>query len=296
MNLLSIETHIFDNLSKDCSFKIKRIGQEYCSPQKKPEKIKRDYYSLHFVLFGSGTLKNGDDCYKIKAGSAFLLYEGIEYEYYPDPKNPWAYLWIDLYGVHLDELFAQTGFTRSEPVIKIKDMNAFNSLLRDLHESYSHSLYGEMANYGYFFLILDRLLDNYTAFTTKNRSKILNQKLIRDILIFMNNNSALNLTPKEIGKKFNISYSTLMALFKSEVDMAPMEYLTHFRISYACIMLKSENKMSIGEISNMVGYSDQMYFARLFKKIKGMTPTEYSKSDIREDPFDWLKEKNLDFR
>ena len=296
MNLISVKTSALEKLTDNCTFKITRIGQEFCSPQKKPEKIERNYYSLHFVLFGSGTLKEGNEVYKIKGGSAFLLYEGIEYEYYPDPKNPWTYMWVDLHGDNLDEFFNQVGFSRENPVIKINNMNEFNPVLRDLHEAYSHNLYGEMAYYGYFFLIYDRLIDNSLTYPVTAKTKVLNKKLIRDILIYMNNNSRLNLTPREIGKKFNISYGTLMGLFKSEVGMAPMEYLLHFRVSYACILLRSPDRASIGEIASSVGYADQLYFSRIFKKIMGMTPTEYSQLTYADDPYEWLKAKDLDFR
>ena len=294
--MISIRTHAFDGFVDDCVLKITRIGQEFCSPQKKPEKITRDYYSLHFVLFGSGTVKDGDKVYKVKAESAFLLYEGREYEYYPDPKNPWTYVWIDVFGENLDALFRRLGFERENPVIKINKMDEFNHLLRDLHDVYSHNLYGEMAFYGQFFLILDRLMDNNYNYLGTTKTKIINKKLIRDILIYMNNNFTLNLTPREIGKKFNISYGTLMGLFKSEVGMPPMEYLSHFRIANACVMLRSENRAPIGQIANAVGYSDQLYFSRLFKKIKGITPTEYSANETVDDPFGWLKAKDLDFR
>ena len=296
MSFIGVETRSLDKLTADCRLKISRIGQELCNPQKKPEKIKRDYYSLHFVLFGSGILKDGGEVYKVKAGSAFLLYEGREYEYYPDPQNPWTYVWVDVFGENLDPLFAQIGFTRENPIIKINKMNELNPLLRDLNDAYSHNLYGEMAYYGYFFLIYDRLIDNNQAYPVTTKTKVLNKKLIRDILIYMNNNSRLNLTPREIGNRFNISYGTLMGLFKTEVGMGPMEYLSRFRVSNACILLRMPNRSPIGEIANSVGYADQLYFSRLFKKVMGMTPTEYTKAERVDDPYEWLKAKDLDFR
>lgn len=294
--LIEIETRDAGSIPEDCSLRITRIGQEFCSPQKKPEKTTRDYYSLHFVLFGAGILRDGENIYKIKAGSSFLLYEGREYEYYPDPKNPWTYVWVDIRGKNLDSLFERAGFLRDEPVIKLGKMNEFNPILRSLYDSYSYELYGELAYYGYFLLVLDRLIDNNTVFPEQNKAKILNKKLIRNILIFMNNNSKLNLTPKEIGEKFNISYGTLMGLFKSEVGISPMQYLTRFRISNACMLLREKPDMPIGQIALSVGYQDPLYFSRMFKKIRGVSPTEYRERHEGDDPHAWLKERDLDFR
>lgn len=294
--MISIETQDFNKLQENCSFKITRIGQEFCSPQKKPEKSNRAYYSLHFVLFGSGTLRDGDNIYKVNAKSAFLLYGDREYEYYPDPKNPWTYIWVDMWGDNLDLMFSKVGFDRSDPVIKINKMNEFNPILRDMCDAFSYNLYGEMAYYGYFFLVFDRLIDNSHICSGVSKAKILNKKLIRNILIYMNNNYASNITPKEICNKNNISYGTLMGLFRSEVGMAPMEYLAKFRISFACVLLKSEKQLSIGEVANKVGYTDQLYFSRVFKRVKGMSPTDYVKSETTDDPYEWLIESNIDFR
>lgn len=75
-------------------FRIKKVGQEYCSPKKRTENRVRDYYSLHFVMYGSGTLKIGDDPKEnfLSEGTVFLCYAGDKYEYSPDRRNPWSYM------------------------------------------------------------------------------------------------------------------------------------------------------------------------------------------------------------
>ena len=45
-----------------------------------------------------------------------------------------------------------------------------------------------------------------------------------------------------------------------------------------------------------LGYADAKYFARVFKKIKGVSAGEYRKSGGEDDPFAWLKERNIDYR
>lgn len=46
----------------------------------------------------------------------------------------------------------------------------------------------------------------------------------------------------------------------------------------ACKMLRS-SEMYIYEIAQKLGYSDQYYFSRIFKKVVGMSPKEYKNSD-----------------
>lgn len=297
MSYVSFDISNTINISQDCSFAIKKIGQEFCSPHKCAENRTKNYgyYSLHFVMYGQGILRSGDKTYKLSPGFAFLLYKGEEYEYYPDSKNPWSYFWIDLVSEHPEEFFSCLGFSKENPVIKINQMKDLMPILKELYQSYSQRLNGDITYYGYLMLIIDRLLANNSN-SYPIDTNVLSFKRIRDILIYMNNNYRTDLTPKDIGNKFNISYGTLMSTFRSEIDMAPMEYLGRFRISKACEMLREDNDLSIGEIAAIVGYMDQRYFSRLFKKIKGVTPTEYLNSSENDDPFDWLKEKNIDFR
>ena len=60
--------------------------------------------------------------------------------------------------------------------------------------------------------------------------------------------------------------------------MTPIKYLNELRIRNACQMLKNSNK-NITEIAYDVGYSDSNYFSRVFKKVKGVSPSEYKEQN-----------------
>ena len=78
------------------SLKIQKIGQEYCAPRKKHELRQwTDYHSMHFVLYGHGTLIANGEKISLSKGDVFLLFTDEKYEYYPDPIDPWTYIWVD---------------------------------------------------------------------------------------------------------------------------------------------------------------------------------------------------------
>ena len=105
----------------------------------------------------------------------------------------------------------------------------------------------------------------------------------------------MNLTLEQICEDTYVSVKQLLNLFNLFVGMTPINYINRFKISYACKMLK-EDDYKISQIAEMVGIADDKYFARVFKQWKGIAPSEYRESLIDDDPFDWLKEKNIDFR
>ena len=77
-----------------------------------------------------------------------------------------------------------------------------------------------------------------------------------------------------IAAAANLSVSHFSRLFKSEVNDTPINALAKMRCKKAATLLK-ETKLSIGEISSFVGYSDNNYFVKVFKKTYGDTPSEY---------------------
>ena len=64
--------------------------------------------------------------------------------------------------------------------------------------------------------------------------------------------------------------------FKQIVKHTPMQYLLTIRVNNAASLLETTD-YSMAEISAIVGYEDPLYFSRLFRKLKGMSPSDYRK-------------------
>jgi two-component system response regulator YesN len=78
----------------------------------------------------------------------------------------------------------------------------------------------------------------------------------------------------ELSNIFNFNYSYLSTYFNTRMGEGFSEYLNRIRIKQACRYL-TESSYSIAAVSDMVGYADQSYFCRVFKKITGETPSSY---------------------
>ena len=87
------------------------------------------------------------------------------------------------------------------------------------------------------------------------------------------------ITVQDIADYLSINRSYLSRLFKALTGISIQDYLLDYRIRQACILLKSTD-LSIRTIAHSVSYVDALYFSRLFRQKKGMTPSEYRGMEI----------------
>lgn len=102
---------------------------------------------------------------------------------------------------------------------------------------------------------------------------------VKHALKYINANLSLTLSTDEILKHSFVSKSTLTKHFRNEVGMSLHEYVFD-KVMFEAEQLLRENNLSIGEISDKLGFYDQFYFSRCFKARYGISPSEYRKARI----------------
>lgn len=91
---------------------------------------------------------------------------------------------------------------------------------------------------------------------------------------FLQEHFTENITVEQLARMEFLSPSRYRTLFRDAMQQSPQEYIIKLRLEMACTLLNN-TKYSIADTAQSVGYSDPRYFARLFQKHYGMTPTEY---------------------
>lgn len=104
-----------------------------------------------------------------------------------------------------------------------------------------------------------------------------NNDRVQELMNYICEHSSEALDLAEVAKVFNFNYNYLSSYFNLHSEEGFSDYLNKIRIEKACELLKNA-MFSIAEISEKVGYSDQSYFSRVFKKITGRTPSSYRRA------------------
>jgi two-component system response regulator YesN len=91
---------------------------------------------------------------------------------------------------------------------------------------------------------------------------------------FIEINYKKDISLDDVSRVVDVSPYYFSKLFKEETGENFIEYLTRIRIEQAKKLLQNRD-MSIKNVCSDTGYSDPNYFSRIFKKLVGVTPTEY---------------------
>ncbi len=103
---------------------------------------------------------------------------------------------------------------------------------------------------------------------------------IRSAIRYMEEYYMEPITLEEIAGYVGVTPQHFSKMFKKEMGINYIEWLTNYRMDIAKELLM-EGKNAIKEICYQVGYSDPNYFSRIFKKVVGVSPKEYASNTIK---------------
>lgn len=98
--------------------------------------------------------------------------------------------------------------------------------------------------------------------------------IIKRAITYMQEHMAEELNQTKVAKEVGVNTSYLSTLFTKEFGCGFVDYLNTQRIQLACDYMY-DGTMKIYEIAYRVGFKDDKYFSKVFKKIMGKSPSEY---------------------
>lgn len=101
--------------------------------------------------------------------------------------------------------------------------------------------------------------------------------LLPKICEYLENNVDKHLSFSDIQTEFNISASVIKRLFKDNMNCGIMEHFSRLKVDAAKQMIR-ENEYNFTEISEKLAFNTPQYFTTVFRRISGMSPSEYEKS------------------
>lgn len=127
---------------------------------------------------------------------------------------------------------------------------------------------------------INKLADE--AFGTDSQKEFVDESVksshfVREAQEYIAEHYAEDILLSQVAEKIGISGGYLSTLFSQDLNCKFVDYLNQVRIERACTYL-NQNFLKTYEIAYRVGFKDEKYFSKVFKKIKGISPKEYRSS------------------
>ena len=261
-----------DTLKENTGLSVYRTGYEKCCPDHQWGPGVRDHYLVHYVSSGEGTYCCGGQTYVLHEGDLFLIFPAQVVEYHASEKTPWEYYWVGFNGACANKLVQQTPFSDVQPVHHCKDPQSTRETIYNIYLARGPEPQCEALMTGYLYLFMAQLMKEAREAMPNTPSS--SSQYVLAAIKFIQFNYSHDISVDDIAQAVGVSRSHLYRVFMSNVGQSPIDYLTGYRISEACSLLKNTG-LSIAEIAVSVGFFDQFYFSRVFKKRYGCSPSDY---------------------
>jgi AraC-like DNA-binding protein/quercetin dioxygenase-like cupin family protein len=103
------------------------------------------------------------------------------------------------------------------------------------------------------------------------------------VLAYIADHFADPLTLAELAMVAGVSPTHLCHLFSDAVGLSPLQYLQRFRMRRARHLLET-SALVVADIGRRVGFTDPAYFSRAFRRLEGMTPSQYRELRAQDRP------------
>ncbi len=265
----------------------------YCKRQKLKDPGKVTYgvtrtlqhHEIIFVCEGNGHIVIGGNRYPMKKGMLFYIPPGVQQTIEPRDKNPEHYMTVhfsssrmvldsDRKWKHLENI--QTLHQPSAQ--KITDYTPLEELFEKLLDTWNDK--GQSYEF-----VAGTLLRQLLIWVSQNNKKQIKNHAISlkidQIIEYMLQNINRKVTLEELSGIARLSTFYLSRTFKESTCYPIITYFNKMKIEKAKELLIEDNK-KVKEVAYELGYTNEFYFSRIFKRLEGLSPKEFYSKNVYE--------------
>ena len=246
-------------------------GLESCMPTYEIKRTDFPYLSMEFVVGGRGFLKLNGRGHKLVPGTMFYYGPGVVHCIATDPDAPLEKYFVDFVGDAAVEILSQGPFSDPEPVYFTR-RDSIIGLFEELQVCGSaRSIWTERRSA----LLAESLLLRFVE-TAPVRARVDSaaRASYERCRSYIEEHFLTLRTLGEIGMGCHLDKPYICRLFKRFGRETPYGMLQRLKMDHASELLLNSNLM-IKEAAAKVGYDDPYHFSHVFKRVRGLSPSEF---------------------
>ncbi|WP_394526196.1 helix-turn-helix domain-containing protein [Lacrimispora sp. JR3] len=248
-----------------------RLVTQQCFETTRP--YGRQDYQLLYVAKGRVYFQMEGKLHPVGEGHMVLYHPGdSQYYRYELIHQPEVY-WVHFTGNQAETLLTQAGFGKSG-IYRTGPQSEFVLLLQTMIQELQvkRSRYLPITN-----LYMKELIELTARYFSENENgRWSTTGFIEKAIVDFHQSYHLPLRISNYAKKYNVSCCWFIRCFKRYTGKTPQQYIMDIRMNKAKELLYSSS-FGCNEIAQSIGYSDPLYFSRIFKQSVGVSPQEYRK-------------------
>lgn len=228
-------------------------------------------YQLLYIISGKAYFYFGEETLTASAGDLVLYRPGVVqlYEYFLEDSP--EVCWVHFTGYEAEALLDKIGFTDT--------ISLYCGASHGIQELFHQMIRELQLKRPCFEELLALYLRQLFAEVQRSRLEVSSNhyrysKEIASAIHYFNEAFSQEISIEDYALSQHMSVCWFIRSFKRYTGVPPLQYITTIRINKARELLKDSN-YSIQEISSLVGYDNQLYFSRMFKKQTGCSPSQY---------------------
>lgn len=206
--------------------------------------------------------------YPVRSGESALVYPFCRFGV-----GGGHYVWVEFRGLVSEAIVSRIAVAKDKPVlgrIGIEGFERFFAIPKNNGEPYMYYRLG-----GCLLQLLSYYIEKFPRKIAETDNYVL-----RACRLIENNYDKSSFSVREIVAELKIDRSYLFRLFKNKMGTSVQGYLTGYRLKKAEVLL-ANSTLSVKDVAYSCGFSDQMYFSRVFRRAKGQSPTDFRQKILR---------------
>ena len=230
-------------------------------------------YQLLYIVSGKGHFYFHGEDRVVYAGRMVLIQPRQEqrYEYFGEDK-PEVY-WVHFTGSDVKNILHSYNIPMDDPIFYSGASSTYSYLFKEM----IHELQNCKTGYEDLLTMYLRQIFLLVQRTRQEERPTVSTYIQEEMEFarrYFNEHYNEPISIQEYAESRNMSVCYFQRNFKQIVKHTPMQYLLTIRVNNAASLLETTD-YSMAEIAAIVGYEDPLYFSRLFRKIKGVSPRDY---------------------
>ena len=232
-----------------------------------------DSWLLVFTISGKGHLKAGLRDYELTPDNIALVAPGTLTDFSGSKHSSWNFYWVvfqcaDNWRPYLQWPQSGPGVCQLEGASE-----SFAPVERNLSQLYHNYVESGPLKMELDHNLLEQLLLRCAACLPRESNRKMDPR-VHVARAYIDEHYTADIVLADVAAASNISSSRLSGLFKKETGSSVMAYRNELRLVKAAQLLLHSN-LRIADIGDRVGYSEQAFFSRIFRKHLGMSPRQY---------------------